>query len=396
MYGIKEIIIESFKSLESVTVKLGLLNVFIGANGSGKSNFLEGIGVLSAAVDGRVNDQTLLMRGVRPGTPQLYKSSFKNTETPSCIAFTAKNTKTLYHVELDNADDPPKPNWLFLQEHLRSIKNNKEYQIQEKRNPQLRNNIEKDRGFAVLRAAESNEKPPIQFIRRLQDYRIYTPTTPVLRSMSTDTQPHRPLGLSGGRLPEAVHELLLYRDNYSYIRQITDDFFPLISWADEYRVSPISSLLTSNPSRILKFQDRFMANGRNVVSGYDASEGAMYVLFLAALVAHLDAPTFCAIENADYGLNPRLVKTLFQQLSQWVIDSPVQKQLLITTHNPIVLDGLPIQDNKIRLFVVNRTNKGKTDIKRILPTEQIIDMGKKGHTLSELWVMGLLGGVPDV
>ncbi|MDR2117258.1 MAG: AAA family ATPase [Planctomycetaceae bacterium] len=395
MYGIKEIIIESFKSLESVTVELGLLNIFIGANGSGKSNFLEGVGVLSAAVDGRVNDQTLLMRGVRPGTPQLYKSSFKNTDTPSCIAFTAKNTKTQYHVELDNADDPPKPNWLFLQEQLCSIANNKEYQTQEKRN-----HIKSDRGFAVLRAEESNKKPPLQLIRRLQDYRIYTPTTPVLRSMSTDTQPHRPLGLSGGRLPEAVHELLLYQDSDSYARQITSDFFSLISWADEYSTVSVSKIpiptFASVSPRILKFQDHFMANERNVVSGYDASEGAMYVLFLAVLVAHPDSPTFCAIENADYGLNPRLVKKLFQQISQWVIDSPVQKQLLITTHNPIVLDGLPIQNDKIRLFVVNRTSKGKTAIKRILPTEEIIDMGKKGHTLSELWVMGLLGGVPDV
>jgi predicted ATPase len=139
-----------------------------------------------------------------------------------------------------------------------------------------------------------------------------------------------------------------------------------------------------------------MADGRNMVSGYDASEGAMYILFLAVLIAHPDSPTFCAVENADYGLNPRLVKMLFQQLSQWIIDSPAQKQLLITTHNPIVLDGLPIQNDKIRLFVVNRTNKGKTVIERILLTRKIMDMGKQGHTLSELWMMGLLGGVPDV
>jgi len=44
-----KIIIESFKSLERVEVELGLVNVFVGANGSGKSNLLEAIGVLSAA-----------------------------------------------------------------------------------------------------------------------------------------------------------------------------------------------------------------------------------------------------------------------------------------------------------------------------------------------------------
>jgi AAA15 family ATPase/GTPase len=64
---ITKIRIESFKSIENAAIELGNLNVFIGANGSGKSNLLEAIGVLSAAADGKVTDQTLLQRGVRPG-----------------------------------------------------------------------------------------------------------------------------------------------------------------------------------------------------------------------------------------------------------------------------------------------------------------------------------------
>jgi predicted ATPase len=59
--------VESFKSLEKVEVELGSVNVFVGANGSGKSNLLEAIGVLGAAAFGRVDDESLLRRGVRPG-----------------------------------------------------------------------------------------------------------------------------------------------------------------------------------------------------------------------------------------------------------------------------------------------------------------------------------------
>ncbi len=43
---IKSIAIEGFKSLEKVAIKLGSINIFIGANGSGKSNFLEAIRIL--------------------------------------------------------------------------------------------------------------------------------------------------------------------------------------------------------------------------------------------------------------------------------------------------------------------------------------------------------------
>ena len=48
--------VRTFKSLEDVAVDLGLVNVFIGSNGSGKSNLLEALGVLSAAADGKVDD----------------------------------------------------------------------------------------------------------------------------------------------------------------------------------------------------------------------------------------------------------------------------------------------------------------------------------------------------
>ena len=46
---IRRLQVRSFKSLADVEVELGVVNVFIGANGSGKSNLLEALGVLSAA-----------------------------------------------------------------------------------------------------------------------------------------------------------------------------------------------------------------------------------------------------------------------------------------------------------------------------------------------------------
>ena len=45
---ITKLTVEFFKTLERVEIELGLVNVFVGANGSGKSNLLEAVGVLSA------------------------------------------------------------------------------------------------------------------------------------------------------------------------------------------------------------------------------------------------------------------------------------------------------------------------------------------------------------
>ncbi|MCW8138291.1 MAG: AAA family ATPase [Planctomycetota bacterium] len=72
---LKHLKVEGFKSIRLATVELGAVNVFIGANGSGKSNFLEAFGLCGAALFGSVEAETLKQRGVRPGLTELYKTS---------------------------------------------------------------------------------------------------------------------------------------------------------------------------------------------------------------------------------------------------------------------------------------------------------------------------------
>ena len=49
MTMIRKVDIRGFKSIYSTTLELGRLSCFIGANGVGKSNLLEALGVLGAA-----------------------------------------------------------------------------------------------------------------------------------------------------------------------------------------------------------------------------------------------------------------------------------------------------------------------------------------------------------
>lgn len=72
---LRDIHIVGFKSIVDQSVTLGRVNCFIGANGAGKSNVLEAIGVLSAAASGRVDDEAIIRRGVRAGLPRLFKSA---------------------------------------------------------------------------------------------------------------------------------------------------------------------------------------------------------------------------------------------------------------------------------------------------------------------------------
>ena len=77
---LKRLTIQNFKSLYDISFEPGRVNVFIGANGSGKSSVLEAIGVLSAAMTDRVNAVSLQRKGVRLSTSALYKSKFLSIE----------------------------------------------------------------------------------------------------------------------------------------------------------------------------------------------------------------------------------------------------------------------------------------------------------------------------
>lgn len=127
--------------------------------------------------------------------------------------------------------------------------------------------------------------------------------------------------------------------------------------------------------------------------GYDAtSEGALYVLFMLCLAMHPKAPSIFAVDGFDHALNPRLAKKLIQVFCNQILIND-DRHVFLTTHNPLVLDGLDISNDNIRLFSVDRDKNGYAQIKRIKVSQDLIN---EGQSLSRLWINGRLGGVPDL
>lgn len=397
---LKSFKVESFKSLENVEVELGRVNVFIGANGSGKSNLLEALGVLGAAANGRVDDEALLRRGVRPGLPVLYKSSFKSGKQQTHgIRFSAANEGASFSVELFNPLENPEPTWRFESEILQ----------EDGKKPINRESITKKfpldpaAGYIALKAVElPKENHAGQLLNDLRQYAIYSPNTEILRGLISDPQSREPLGLSGGRLAEAILRVVLtniFEPFFADRKEVHRSLLELIDWAHELYVGPSNTVPLSKSipqsGLILRFQDRFMQGDRDFLSGYDVSEGALYVLFMTALVHHPHSPPLLSVDNFDHALNPRLAKALTKKVCEWII-ARKNRQLLLTSHNPLVLDGLPLRNDDIRLFTVERSNKGKTVVTRVKVSEQLLEMADKGFPLSQQWVMGTFGGVPDI
>lgn len=399
--------VEGFKSIRELeNLELGQVNVFVGANGSGKSNFLEALGVLGAAAAGRVDDQALLRRGVRPGVPALYKSSHAGKSDPCFITFsatwrTAEDSAT-YMVELNNVIKDPRPAWEYETERM--LRNGNEIMrlSRGEYSPPIYladssgdSTLSPGMGFAALTRGLW-QGAPADLLSTLEGFAIFAPTTPILRGIAPDPAPRVPVGLFGGQLAEAVETLLDPRAQ-TFGNLELDEMLELLDWVADLSVAPPSReiLSPSVPSTrlVVRFQDTWMRKERNILSGYDASEGALYVLFTLVLALHPKAPRLLAIDNFDQAMHPLLARALTKLFCEQVLASE-NRQVLLTTHNPMVLDGLNLRDERIRLFTVDRC-EGTTQIKPIRVTEPLLQDLEQDHvTLSELWVMGRLGGVP--
>jgi hypothetical protein len=391
---IRTIQIDGFKSVHSQELSLGRVNCFIGANGVGKSNVLEAIGVLGAAANGVVDDEALMRRGVRAGLPRLFKSSFASERTPPHIGVSAQGVQgEIYRVSLLNPMDAPEPAWTFKTEFL----NDGQVDIV---SDGVRNkkNLNPQAGLAALKLVDvESENPAAKLMQCLQNYAIYCPNTPTLRGISPDLQARDPVGLSGGQLAEGFEEIQRrFLDDPS---GVLDEVLELIDWvADVQSTSHGAGLLSPKVPRtkvMLKFTDRFMMKSRNELTGYDASEGALYVIFCAVLCLAYKSPSLFAIDNLDQALNPRLVSSLVRRLSGWLRAGGEERQMLFTAHNPAVLDGLDLTDPEIRLFVVERNSNGLTCIRRLEMTPELTALNQS-YPLSRLWMMGNLGAVPNV
>jgi energy-coupling factor transporter ATP-binding protein EcfA2 len=394
---VRTLTISGFKSIQQASIELGRLNCFIGANGVGKSNVLEALGVLGAAANGVVDDESLLRRGVRAGLPRLYKSSFAAVKTPVHIAVgAAGDLQEEYRVSLLNPLESPEPAWSYKTELLKDT--NHEIVSDGVRN---KKNLNPQAGLAALSLVELEPaSAAARLMKCLQNYAIYCPNTPTLRGVAPDLQSRSPLGLNGGQLAEGFQSLRQHLEaSGDQGAEVLDQVLELIDWVmDVQATSHGASLISSKVPRtklMLKFTDRFMARSRNELTAYDASEGALYIIFCAVLCLSPQAPTLLAIDNLDQALNPLLLMRLVARLAGWLKHADPDRQLLFTAHNPAALDGLDLNDSQTRLFAVDRNSEGMTVVQRITPTPALVAMNRD-YPLSRLWMMGHLGAVPNV
>lgn len=391
---LKRISVGNFKSLYDTSFEPGKINVFIGANGSGKSTALEAIGLLSAAMTDRVDAASLQRRGVRLSVPTLYKSNFKDIKRRNptinlSLEWNDSDTAHDFRYDVHLTTPTDTDYWKYHSEAF--FQDGVQKWGRSNASRQQSNNYI---GFFLIDDDKDLENGR-KIARALSNYGIFQPNTMTLRGTIPDPSQSAPLGLNGGRLAESIKELLSTVDDDVMFGDIfMDDVLDMIDWASSISVNaPKKNNINANiptTRQVIEFADRYMKDSAQF-TGYDASEGALYVLFMLTLAMHPQGPSIFSVDSFDHALNPHLAKKMTEVFCQEIIKNG--KTAFLTTHSPLVLDGLDIMNDDIRLFAVDRNSKGHSQITRITVSPELL---AEGQSLSRLWINGRLGGVPTL
>lgn len=391
--SIKKIYINNYKTIWEDTIALGRVNVFIGANGSGKSNILEALAFLGASVFNDLNHDGLYSRGVRLAKPELMFSSFSDLNTQSNIvinlsvevggevheiksSFTPKTTGDLYTSWVNLAEEELIPE--VLMHYFK--------EITEKKPGISGNELLKE---ANLLLQQRGFKKKNIFDQRLSEYSIFDLNTKALRGIVTGESKKTPLGLNGEGLDLLIASFT--KAEREYLRKCSSFF----GWLEEIVADKddklkLQGLKAGRSISKLYFKDSYMQQQNNTLSAENSNEGILHVLFYLSLLTSNTTPSLFAIDNIETALNPRICQALIMEIAHLAKEK--NKQVLITTHNPAILDGLNLLDDDQRLFEVYRDSNGHTKTKRIQFKKDLTD--KKGK-LSEMWLKGIFGIPPE-
>lgn len=393
---IKEITIQGFKSILDQKLELAQMNVFIGTNGAGKSNFLEALAMISASADGGISYYNLERKGSRLSSPEIFRSSFKNKTRKGSFKIEIKMDDYIYDMKINSTSE-----FSYFTEQF--SKSNQKIAGRSRAGSTLFgksiNKLEKDKSILGVLQSFADDYSPI--INNLKNFAIYSPSTPILRGVSEDTASQQPLGLYGGGLAKALSEVIRdgdVKEDKSELQR----FFQLFDWFQSIGTTTTPNLEVLPGQNlfgniVVRYKDKFMSKKFNELYAYDVSEGALFILFVLVLLIHKKSPNIFALDNIDNTLNPGLVKKLMMNLTEIIKEHP-EKQIFLTTHNPTALDAIDLFNENHRLFVVSRSKNGETSIERIKPPENTTKEDWEneyfGLKLSEIWLSGAIGGLP--
>lgn len=383
--------VKNFKSIRDLRLELGRVTVLIGENGSGKSNILEALALAAAAAVNKLDHEFLASRGIRTTEPRFMRSAFEPGNTEN-IEITTVIDELHWQFTLSSTGEGPYDKWYgkISGDGVPKHPPRAEKIVEDLLDAFLDIGALADAvGASDIASPSRSDIQAFMKARAVRrafgEFLAYSPENTSLRNFEQEGQ-ILPLGVKGEGLFQLLKTLAADEARMAELREN----LRLIDWFEDIRVATDLAPF----ERRIGIRDRYLAADDAGLAYFDqrsSNEGFLFLLFYFTLLVSPATPKLFAIDNIDASLNPKLCTELMRRMVALAVKH--DKQMLITTHNPAVLDGLDLNDDQQRLYAVYRNSKGHTKARRISPPKPIGD--EPPIKLSEAFLRGLLGGLPQ-
>jgi len=365
--------VKGFKSIREINeFRLGNLNVIIGANGAGKSNFVQIFRMLMAMTQKNLS-RFILERG---GADNFLFNGPKVTPQISMefeFASLSDNAtgSNMYKFELIPTADEK---FLISEERKYETTNWRSYgspseesRLYEESNEKSYDGRWNGVGYFVYKS-----------ISNWMVYHVHdtSSNSPMRRSEIVEDNNK----LRGDAANIAPFLLRLKNDErlFDYYKKIVDAVRLVIPFFDDFRLD-VQKFGEAEKVRLCWNQ-----KGSDFpMQPYHLSDGSIRFICLATALLQPNPPSIIIIDEPELGLHPAAIVVLAELIQA----AAKQTQVIVATQSPALIDQFGIDD----IIVVNREN-GATTFQRLKEADFSVWLGD--YSVGELWSKNLFAGGP--
>ena len=390
---IERIVIENFKSLRNVNLSLGRVNLFVGTNASGKSNFLEALRVLEGIGNGFTIGE-ILNGKPRSATNEVWEG-IRGGKEYTCFSYADSigkvGIKVYGKLERPSPSKPIFPEWEYrivfssknfdvIDENIR-MEGTLSYSIEDDFPARDDSSLPILGTFGDIVREVSQNLPngyvigvsPDLLAKSFSNSQSIAPEPKMLREYSRSDRARR-MGDHGENFASLVKSIC--QD------EKTKDTY--LSWLRHLRPEEVDDVGTLSGA---VGEPMFMIreNGRDFPAPV-LSDGTLRFAALTAAFFQPEMPDIMTIEEIENGLHAsriQLLLELFRTHAEYK-----KTQIFATTHSPAILDWLQEEDYKTTFLCTRDESTGESRIRSLADIPHFMDVIKKtpaSELLSEGW-----------
>jgi predicted ATPase len=351
---LQNIKIEGYKSIKKMDLKLSPINILIGSNGVGKSNFISFFKLVN-----NIYEQRLQQYSLKSGVDNLLHYGRKNTNEIKGYLNFGNNA---YAFNLLPTDEGA----FFIGREDSILNNQTQF-----------NKTFYDENVKESRIKEKYRIRDNYLSEHLESYKIYhfhdTSSSAPLRSFA-DISNNRMLKEEGENLPAFLYYLQeKHPKHFKIIEMVVQSVFPFF---DRFDLAPF--FLDENKIELEWYEKE---HPEHPFFARHLSDGTLRFIALSTLFLQPNLPKTIIIDEPELGLHPFAISKLAGMIKKASVDS----QVIIATQSVNLVNEFSADD----IIVANREDN-QTVFKRQL--EESLKSWLDNYSIGELWEKNVIGG----